>query len=131
MNYSLQQKLFKKYPNIFRQKDLPPGESCMCWGIDTGDGWYWLIDNLCRQLQRDTGKNNYQIVATQVKEKFGMLRFYVEGATEKQYGAIDLAGLMSASICELCGATGGDVSQTKGYIQTLCGRCKAKTNKEK
>lgn len=51
MKPELQQKLFKKYPKIFRQKDLPMTETAMCWGIDCGDGWYWLIDNLCHSIQ--------------------------------------------------------------------------------
>ena len=49
----------------------------MCWGFSCGDGWYLLIDRLCSSLQWDTDTNKYpQVVATQVKEKYGTLRFY-------------------------------------------------------
>lgn len=34
MNIELQEKLFEKYPKIFRQKDLSMNETCMCWGIE-------------------------------------------------------------------------------------------------
>ena len=51
MNKELEQKLFKKYPLIFKQKDLPPTESNMCFGFDCGDGWYTIIDVLCSRIQ--------------------------------------------------------------------------------
>jgi hypothetical protein len=52
MDRELQQKLFDKYPKIFRQKDLSMQETAMCWGIACGNGWYDLIDALCEEIQR-------------------------------------------------------------------------------
>ena len=46
MTKELQEKLFNKYPKIFRQKDLSMMETCMCWGIDTDEGWFFLLDQL-------------------------------------------------------------------------------------
>lgn len=133
MKKELQDKLYDKYPKIFRQKDLSIKESCMPWGICTDDGWYCLIDNLCGQRQFDTDHNSYpQVEAIQVKEKFGTLRFYyniiptVYKHTERQYGTIDgaisFAEFFSSSICERCGST-EEVSQTKGWVKTLCKKC--------
>jgi hypothetical protein len=51
MNKKLQDKLFKKYPKIFQDKDKPATQTCMCWGIDTGDGWFDLLDTLCFLIQ--------------------------------------------------------------------------------
>lgn len=51
MNQELQQKLFEKYPKIFRQKDLDKTQTAMCWGISCGDGWYNILDTLCGHLQ--------------------------------------------------------------------------------
>ena len=45
MKQELQQKLYDTYPKLFIQKDLPPQQTAMCWGICCGDGWYDLIDN--------------------------------------------------------------------------------------
>ena len=131
MNKGLQDKLYKKYHKIFRQKDLPMTDTCMCWGIETSDGWYWLLDNLCSQLQWDIDNNKHpQIEATQVKEKFGTLRFYTNGGDATQMGMINLAEFMSGTICEICGETKG-VSQTTGWIVTLCPACMDKRKKEK
>lgn len=45
-------------------------------------------------------------VASQVKEKFGGLRFYVNGATEKHWNYITFAESMSYRTCEVCGKPG-------------------------
>lgn len=79
MDPNLQTKLIKKYPKIFKQTSLSPQESCMYFGIETGDGWYMLIDKICSQLQWNTDKNEYpQVVFTQVKEKYGALTIYYQ-----------------------------------------------------
>ena len=45
-----QKYLYDKYPKIFRQKDLPMSETCMCWGICVDSGWLKLIDTLCEEI---------------------------------------------------------------------------------
>lgn len=50
MKKELQEKLFKQYPGLFIQKDWTPQQTCMCWGITCGDGWYNIINNLCHLI---------------------------------------------------------------------------------
>ena len=77
MKKDLQDKLYAKYPKIFRQKDLDKMQTLMCWGIETDDGWYDLIDEVCQHLQWNTDKNGHpQVEFVQVKEKYGDLRIY-------------------------------------------------------
>ena len=124
MKAELQKELFNKYPKIFKQKDDSMKTTCMCWGIECGDGWYWLIDNLCSQLQWDTDRNGYsQIEAVQVKEKYGGLRFYANVVNEKQMDVISFAEFLSKSICEECGKHGATQNDT-GWITTLCKECR-------
>lgn len=78
MNNKLQEQLYKKYPLIFKQKDLPMSETCMCWGISTGDGWYHIIDELCKKLNSTMNQYDIIVSAAQVKEKYGTLRFYYD-----------------------------------------------------
>ncbi len=126
MKKELQQELFDKYPKIFAQKDLPMSQTCMCWGIDCGDGWYTIIDKLCAQIQHHTDQNEYrepekvvqQLEATQVKEKFGGLRFYYQGGDDYIDGLVSMAESMSYVTCEVCGAPGK--RQPGGWIRTLC-----------
>ena len=101
MKAELQQQIFAKYPKMFGDRTKPMTETCMCWGLEVGDGWYNIIDTLCEalthtyttgvQVDEEDGKrlgiepysDSYyfsvespQVIATQVKEKFGTLRFY-------------------------------------------------------
>ena len=57
-------------------------------------------------------------VASQVKEKFGGLRFYVNHATEEHYNYINFAENMSYRTCEVCGSPGK--RYTDGWHQVLC-----------
>jgi hypothetical protein len=124
MSPELTKQLYEKYPKIFAGHKKPITESLMAFGFECGDGWYNIIDTLCSWLQWNTDKNSHidyykpQVEAVQVKEKFGTLRFYVNGASEVQYAAISMAESMSARTCEECGKPGK--IYTDGWYRTLC-----------
>jgi hypothetical protein len=67
-------------------------------------------------------------VASQVKEKFGGLRFYVNGATDKHWNYISIAENFSYRICEECGSPGK--TYTDGWHRTLCDIHAAMAGKE-
>lgn len=54
----------------------------------------------------------------QVKEKFGTLSFYVQGASEEHYNYIYFAESMSGNTCETCGKPGKRLG--RGWIYTAC-----------
>lgn len=105
MKPELDKQLCEKYPKIFRDRNASEIESCMHWGLECGEGWYDVIDALCQaatytyttsiMVDEADGKRlnitpySYsnettyhfdikppQLVADQVKQKFGTLRFY-------------------------------------------------------
>ncbi len=138
MHILLDNYLCKKYPKIFRDRNAPMTETCMCWGFPS-NGWFSLLDSLCEKIQhhidhpawvenKKTGEFEEpteptcpQVVATQVKEKFGGLRFYVNGGDEYTRALIDEAESLSYSICEECGRMDNDVGRNRrGWIQTTC-----------
>jgi hypothetical protein len=59
-----------------------------------------------------------QVVAEQVKEKFGTLRFYYRGGDDYIRGLVSMAESMSAVACEVCGDLGEQ--RGNGWISTLC-----------
>ena len=73
-------KLMGEFPILFRDRNKPMTQTCMCWGIECGIGWYEPIYNLCCKLESLNEfffKNNGFIVkADQVKEKYGCLTWY-------------------------------------------------------
>lgn len=102
MNPKLDKQLCDKYPKIFADRYKTPRDSCIAFGIECGDGWYYIIDSLCCAMSRmwttsiqidaedavklaveESSIGGYflkipapQVIATQVKEKFATLRFY-------------------------------------------------------
>lgn len=89
-----------------------------CGYLEIGPGWYNLIDNLCTDLQA-AANDSTPIHAVQVKQKFGQLRFYVDGGNNIQHSLISIAEARSATICEECGEEGKIVS-TGGWLRTVC-----------
>lgn len=136
MNEVNTKQLLHAHPKIFKQYKLSMSETAMCWLFECGDGWYDLIECLCQVIDNymynERSRAKYEkrkpcnyIEATQVKEKFGGLRFYMSHEPEEISGAVSMAERMSYLTCEYCGST-KDISQTKGYITTLCGKCMRK-----
>jgi len=112
MKRELDEALCAKYPEIFKDRHGDMRETAMCWGFDCGDGWYNIIDNLCatiknREYNLTLHKKEYSpVVATQVKEKYGGLRFYYTGGDDYIDGAVAFAEYMSEVTCEVCGKPG-------------------------
>lgn len=137
MDALLDKYLCNKYPKIFAERDLPMDKSCMYWGLAVGNGWFSLIKELCHKIQYDIDyrtnciNSGYewaiqkgaipQVVAKQVKEKFGGLCFYYDGGDDKIQGMVDLAEDLSYSICEDCGYMNETVGKSRvGWIKTTC-----------
>lgn len=59
-----------------------------------------------------------QLVADQIKEKFGTLRFYTTGGDEYTNGVVRMAESLSCVTCEVCGKPG--MTTGKGWIKTTC-----------
>lgn len=131
MKKELDEALCAKYPKIFRDRHAPMTETAMCWGFDVGNGWYQILDSLCGNIQHyvdwknrsaEAGYKDFkpvpQVVAVQVKEKFGGLRFYYEGGDENISGMVRMAESWASHTCEECGQPGKHRSGS--WIRTLC-----------
>lgn len=84
-----------------------------------GKGWVPLIVELCEQLDVTEAEANPDWRATQVKEKFGGLRFYTTGLTKEGQALVDRAEARSYKTCEVCGNP-GDRSTVGGWDKTVC-----------
>ena len=124
MRSELDKQLCEKYPKIFADRHKPMTETAMCWGFECGDGWYQILDSLCRQIQHHIDWQNRnevkvaQVVASQVKEKFGGLRFYYDGGNDTIYGMVSMAESWAANTCEVCGKPGK--LRGGGWLYTAC-----------
>jgi len=123
MKKELEKKLVKKYPNLYKNYFIP--KSSMSWGFSCGDGWYEVIDWLSGVLEAIGG-----VVADQVKEKFGSLRFYYSfpNGTSGQIAdavrnIITEAVNRTYKTCENCGKPGGPRLNKVRQTKVLCNEC--------
>ena len=90
--------------------------------------YYWFYKWFHFDIMYEKPKNPpSQLVADQVKEKFGTLRFYCHGGDEYTRGMVDLTEALSSCICEDCGAMDETVGRnSSGWIRTTCEKCTPK-----
>ena len=146
MTPELDQHIREKYPKIFSQRcEMSIGDGwydiidMLCaniqnridniaqqrewalkWNKDVNDPDYDWSDkaSFIKREEREVPELIEQVVATQIKEKFGTLRFYYQGGDDYIRGLDSMAESMSARICEDCGKPGKRTSG--GWIRTLC-----------
>lgn len=98
----------EKYPNLYKR---PVNFECY-------SGWYKLINDLSKKLNK-LCKENDDCYPTQIKEKYGTLRFYMSSGTEEMYDLIEKAEDASEKICEICGEPGRLMSKFR-WLFTRC-----------
>lgn len=122
MNQDLDDKLCGEFPNLYRDRHASMQVTCMCWGFNIDDGWFDLVYDLSVNIEKLILELPEQARAdckcSQVKEKFGGLRFNMDGATDDMYELIRAAEALSYHICETCGDQGG--LRKGGWMKTLC-----------
>lgn len=127
------EEVMNKHPQIFQEKDLDMRHTCMCWGLEVADTWLPVIDQACTDIDKlCTG--GLQLVAEQVKQKWGELRFYyrIEDDGDEANGpaceaiVARIEGLEHAcnSTCEWCGKPGE--ARGPGWIRVSCDVCQMK-----
>jgi hypothetical protein len=121
--------IINKYPKIFVPYNGNPNG--VNWhGVP--DGWLPIIDKLCACIQhyidyhvsytKDGQYKPAQVTCSQMKEKFGGLRFYTDGHDEVVEGMIKMAEHLCDYTCQDCGSE-EDLGMTIGWVSVLCRNC--------
>jgi hypothetical protein len=101
------------------------------FGIECGKGWYDILDRLCTNIEqildRDVKDLKLHFYITQIKEKFGGLRFYTSCCTDEIEMFIRAAEKESYKTCEECGRPGK--CNKGGWLSVLCDKCKEERDK--
>jgi hypothetical protein len=92
------------------------------WNKDVNDPDYdWADRSFVKRKERQVPELVEQVVATQIKEKFGTLRFYYNGGDEFIRGLDSMAASMTSRTCEECGSPGTSRSTKKQrWVRVLC-----------
>lgn len=152
MSPNLENSLYKKYTDLFVDNNQSPKESCLFGGCECNNGWYTLLDSLCQSITNhikyqhsevdfwnkpanikhkpDNVKDKIPHVKfLQIKEKFSLLRIYIDGGDNEIQTMISFAEQLSGRVCEICGKFGMDIGKTEGWIKSLCKDCAKKENR--
>ena len=114
MTKSLHEELKEKYPEMY---------SNVYCGVSVGEGWYDLIRDMSAEIAP------LKVKVAQVKEKFSMLRVYIDPSSfdkrtkayKNYHKAVEIIRKYeheSGSTCEMCGLPGAP--RDGGWIKTLC-----------
>lgn len=118
--------MLRLYPNLYKDMYGDMRETCMAWGIEVGPGWWDIIRDLSAKLEAEILKQPEEerqyYKATQIKEKFGGLRWYMSSSTDEMNKLISAAEDQSYKTCEECGQAGE--AKGPGWILTLCDVCR-------
>ncbi|KAF2816381.1 uncharacterized protein BDZ99DRAFT_566219 [Mytilinidion resinicola] len=107
--------------------DFPALYTGMCWGFETGNGWYQIIRCLSISINNiiaSASLDPSQFTAVQVKEKFGLLRVYISTTNNAIQDAIYHAVQESSRTCEMCGGPGVQIARG-GWMRVSCEPCEA------
>ena len=130
MHIDLERKLLIKYPAIFGV-DLCVSGTEVKWDIACGDGWYGLLDTLCRDIQIYVDLAGVpQVKLVQIKEKFGGLSVGYTAPDTNVDSLIRKATADSKLLCENCGCFGTLKRTRHGWIKSLCIKCLGQLNSE-
>ena len=116
MTSEREQYLVEMYSKLF-----PPMPNIRRFGFEHGDGWFGLIEGLCKEID-SLGDIGFEF--DQIKEKFGSLRIYYHGVNDMLRSRlvdylIDKYENMSKSTCEECGVV-AQLENVNGWLTTLC-----------
>jgi hypothetical protein len=141
--------IIAKYPKIFVDYEGNPGR-CNWYGVPYG--WLSIVDDLCGAIQnyidyrvilidnpeyvegstydeddsttwKFSRTSPNQVTCTQMKEKFGGLRFYENDGDKQVDGMISMAEYLCSNTCQDCGSREDVGVTTSGWISVICKSC--------
>jgi len=135
MKQELDDRLVKTFPLTYADRHKDKTVTCMCWGFNVSEGWLSIVEDLSQKLEtliqewltKNPDKEHPRVA--QVKEKFGLLRVYLDYYDSKRDGdptvaamwsAINEAAAVSAKTCEWCGSPGVFRSEKMPWKKTFC-----------
>ena len=121
--------LYERFPHLYRERTAPLENSMMGWGFQCEDGWYKLIYEMSKKIDKISKEGARAPAIMEVsRNKDGTLYVEARNLTPPVADIITGAKEQSRLTCELCAYTPaflrGAANSLEGHI--ACGRCVAK-----
>jgi len=121
--------LYERFPHLYRERTAPLESSKMAWGFQCEDGWYKIIYEMSKKIEKLSGDGEHAPAVTEVaKNEDGTLYVGARNLTPPVADIITAAREQSRLTCELCSYSParlrGVANNLEGHI--ACGRCMSK-----
>lgn len=120
-----EKKLYTEFPYFFDQKRGDTPFKYQGFAIDAG--WYELVRELAQKIEAEARIENRTVFGwpkcAQLKEKFGLLRCYIDNGSPAIYELAREYEIKSGHICINCGEPGE--LYRDGWFRVLCTKCEA------
>ena len=118
--------LYEKFPHLYRERTAPLESSQMGWGFQCEDGWYKIIYEMSKKIDKISTEGEFAPAITEVcRNKDGTLYVEARNLTPPVADIIATATEQSRLTCEFCAYTPAFLRTTKGSHKghIACGRC--------
>ena len=131
MNSQKTRELYERFAHLYRERAAPLAASKMGWGFQCEDGWYKIIYEMSKKIEKISGHGEHSAAIAEVcRHDDGTLAVQASNLTPPVADIITGAREQSRITCEFCSyspaflrASGQNL---EGHI--ACGRCVAKTS---
>ena len=118
--------LYEKFPHLYRERTAPLESSKMGWGFQCEDGWYKIIYEMSKKIDKISKEGEFAPAITEVsRNKDGTLYVEARNLTPPVADIITTATEQSRLTCEFCAYTPAFLRTTNGPYSghIACGRC--------
>ena len=122
--------LYEKFPHLYRERAAPLESSKMGWGFQCEDGWYKIIYEMSKKINKTSVEGEFAPAITEVsRNKDGTLYVEARNLTPPVADIITTATEQSRLTCEFCAYTPAFLRRSKGSQKghIACGRCLRKS----
>ena len=121
--------LYEKFPHLYRERTAPLESSGMGWGFQCENGWYKIIYEMSKNIQKISKEGEFAPAISLVsRHEDGTLYVAVSNITPPVADIVTRATEQSRLTCEFCSYTPaflrGVANNLEGHI--ACGRCVGK-----
>ena len=118
--------LYEKFPHLYRERTAPLESSHMPWGFQCEDGWYKIIYEMSKKIDKISTEGEHAPAISLVsRHEDGTLYVAVSNITPPVADIVTRATEQSRLTCEFCAYTPAFLRTMKGPHKghIACGRC--------
>ena len=118
--------LYEKFPHLYRERTAPLESSQMGWGFQCEDGWYKIIYEMSKKIDKiSTDGEHAPAISLVSRHEDGTLYVAVSNITPPVADIVMNAREQSRLTCEYCAYTPAFLRKGKGSVggHIACGRC--------